>query len=263
MSNDFYDIELAQLLRATCDLSDIRFLSLPRGALKRAYLWKTGTSSYRWPQNLVHLQLNSFLPDNWDCWNGLIAHLPQSLRILTLAPQHLLARHSLEILPLLESSAEQVTSLHIKTARQEILPFVGMFSPFPSLTTISLPYDNLDFRDVFSTPAPEVISASLRYLHLTDERAHTGLSDCIDEPVTPKEWKLLLPKFPDLRRIEMPEGLLAIDDNADIRDFEELQMLFAETWPTEDESEVGIVVEDCSASNVPAGVRSARYVPQT
>ena len=254
LSNDFYDIDLSQLLRATCDLPQLSFLSLPQGALKRAYI--SAKEVHRWPRNLVHLQLNGMPPDSLDRWNNLITDLPDHLRILGLCFRKGIGSVVLERLWWLKSSAEQITSLNVPRVPYWNPATSWLFKPFPNLKSISLPYH----RSILNLHDPDgIVPAALENLYLLDTYVHdyTDEPDAPDKTITTEELATVASRFPMLKHMELPPRYHPeLHNERDIADIEALQKNFVERWPSESPADVGVFLGDSLVDDEPPWIKN-------
>ncbi len=255
LSNDFYDIDLSQLLRAVCDLTYLTFLSLPKAALKRAYV--SPRTPHLWPPNLLHLRLNGTMPTSVNEWNGVVLDLPTSLHILTISflnsPGHAVP----DVFWYLESSAKQVTSLHILHATYRSLRTVALFKPFPNLRSISLPYDCAGLEEICTLSDQGVLSATLETLALTDDPyVCTEELNPVDNALSVKDLGLLASPFPSLRRLEVPDKYYSVLPwGSDAVAMERLQQSFAERWSSAPPTEVGVFLGDLRANDEPPWIK--------
>lgn len=257
LSNDFYDIELSQLLRATSDLIHLSFLSIPKGALRCADISSKRRSSHRWPPNLTHLQLNGSLPATLDGWNSFIADLPPGLHTLAVAFQNQLSRHAMDGFAYLTESAPQITTLHIRHLRCEPLQILGLSTPFPCLELATLPYDEVVLQGLSRSAIP-VLSSSLKILHLVDDPYISPVNlNPVDCGARSKDLGLLAMKFPALKRMEVPDRYHTIFRNEqDLVELEAVQRTMARRYPSEVESEVGVFLEESSMDDEPSWIKN-------
>ena len=202
LSQDYYDISFSQVLRATRDLLHLSYLSLPQGAnFGEAYPSVIVAKSHSWPPTLSHLQLNGIAPSTVGTWDRLIADLPETLRSLTFSFIRSWAFRVLMMLPLVESSAQQIRSLHIAHTHYTREPGLSLFKPFPNLKTFSVPYGGSGLIESFFGEGPLVLppieNLCLTHKYITWEEFDVhrpGIEDLARLAV----------RFPTLQRMEVP-----------------------------------------------------------
>lgn len=256
LSNDFYDIDLSQLLQAVCDLAHLTHLSAPKGAMKRAY--GSIKQRYRWPASLHHLRLSGTMPNAINEWEGLLIDLPTSLRILTLSFLSSPARNLPVVFWYMSSSAKQVTSLHILHARYASLRATALFRPFPNLKLLSLPYDRLGVEEICNLSGQRVLSTTLEDLVITDDPyVCTEELNPVDRATGFDDLCLLVSRFPSLKRLELPGRYYSdLRWEGDVADIDILQRRFSERWPSESQSEVGVFLREPKGEDEPSWTKN-------
>ena len=258
LSNDFYDIDLSQLLQAVCDLAYLTHLSTPKGAMKRAYA--STKQRYRWPPSLHHLRLSGTMSNAVNEWESLLMDLPASLRILTLSFLSSPAR-SLQALPdvfwFVSSSAKQVTSLHILHTRYSSIGAVALFRPFPNLKLLNLPYDRLSLEEMGNFFGQDVLSPTLEDLVLTDDPYVCSEElNRVDSAMGFEDLSRVVSQLPSLKRLELPGRYYPDLRESDVADIDILQRRFSERWPSESQSEVGVFLREPKGEDEPSWVKN-------
>lgn len=175
LSNDYDDCSLGQLLHALRKSSKLRFLSLPKRALRKAYLADSMLpQQHQWPPSLTHLQANYLFPENSDAWLRFLKHLPESLVSLTFEQCH--NYRSFDSLTSLRYDLSHIEELHIGDGRRNLL--CKSIQTFQSFAGLGLSHAHAIYAVFFRN----VVTTDLRH---TDPMSCIG---CVCHPKTACEY---------------------------------------------------------------------------
>ena len=228
LSNDYYHIDLNELLRSIRDIEHLEYLSLPRSALHTTSL-SISRFTFKWPLSLTYLQINGALPDDTQGWNGLLESLPESLRVL--AFEHLRDLSPFSKLQHSHSAAPQIKRISIgEPVIDYQIELKGIFTAFPGVLRMRLAMSSWDPSEFLHAP----VESKLEKLSLWE-----GAVRCI---VLPQHLVEFAEPLRSLRRIELPENCLQVTRQADLASFERLQNMLDGRKPPGTKLETGLFV---------------------
>lgn len=152
LSRDRYDFSLTDLLRATQHLGDLRFLSLPRGAVD-IYRQNDHAAPPLWPPGLVSLQVNASVPSTPEQRLYFFSDLPERIKALTFRYVQNWRQATILFIGLLTDTAPHVTDMTLDevggvTLYEEDFLLSDLFEVFSNLVRMSLPVTVLHFRSL-------------------------------------------------------------------------------------------------------------------
>ena len=235
LSGDFYDFDLARLLRAVRGSMSLRKLCLPKGALSRLSISMLRSARpWLWPPYLTQLQVNYLLPESPEGWYAFLAHLPATL--VSLSFEDCRDYRDFDSLVALDITVEQVHRLHVGSCRKAVvLEAETLYETFPSLHELSLPILACDCDQSQAWASMEQLEVLYLHLHSFHIRGLTH--------ETWQDLEALVADNPRMKRVVIPSKVFVQDETMEQMTIGNISRLFEKRFSTPLSNDAGLFFE--------------------